>query len=258
MVEIWPIPVLGDNYVWILQSPTSPDVVVVDPGSGPPVAAELAGRGLTVAAVLLTHHHSDHVGGVASLVEDRRAPVHGPAGEAIAGVDRPVNGGDRLEFSAVGVALEVLDVPGHTAGHIAFAGDGFVLCGDTLFAGGCGRVFEGTPAQMVGSLARLAALPSGTRIYCAHEYTEANLRFAAMVEPGNAALAARRDRVRELRGRGLATVPSTMADELGTNPFLRCAEPDVIAAAERHAGRAMADPVDVFATIRAWKDGWRG
>ncbi len=258
MLEIWPISVLGDNYVWILQVPHTTGVLVVDPGSGPPVAAELATSGLEPTAILLTHHHSDHVGGVATLLEGRTIPVHGPARESITLVDRPVRGGDRLDFSELNLVLDVVDVPGHTAGHVAYVGNGFVLCGDTLFAGGCGRLFEGTPAQMVESLDRLSALPPETSVYCAHEYTEANLRFGAEVEPGNRDLTNRREHVRKLRASGRATVPSTIEQELQTNPFLRCTEPTVVQAAERYAERSMNDRVDVFATVRAWKDGWRG
>jgi hydroxyacylglutathione hydrolase len=257
MVEIWPVPVLADNYVWVLQSAFSPEVVVVDPGAAEPVMSRLSNCGLTPGAILVTHHHTDHVGGVAGLLEGRRVPVHGPAAESIAFVDRPVRGGDRLELAPIGVAVDVLDVPGHTSGHVAYVGRGFVLCGDALFTGGCGRVFEGTPAQMVASLDRIAELPPQTSVYCAHEYTEANLRFACQVEPDNADLRSRLEEVASRRVRGLATVPSTLAEELRTNPFLRCGEPSVVAAAERHSGRSPGDRVDVFAIIRSWKDGWR-
>lgn len=258
MVTMWPIPVFNDNYVWVLQVDDCDEVLVVDPGSGEPVMAALSQRDLRPAAVLVTHHHADHVGGVAPIVEGRKIPVYGPAGESIRLLSRPVRDADRIEFSVPAVALDVLDVPGHTAGHVAYVGDGFVFCGDTLFAGGCGRVFEGTPRQMLNSLNRLAELAPETSIYCAHEYTENNLRFATEVEPGNPELSRRLERIREQRARDLPTVPSTVDEELRTNPFLRCSEPGVIAAAERHAARAMADPVDVFATIRGWKDGWRG
>lgn len=258
VVEISPIQVLGDNYVWILGAADSERVVVVDPGSGPPVVAELKARGQQPAAILLTHHHGDHVGGVASLLDRWPVPVYGPARESIAEVSRPVRGGDRVDFPALGVILDVIDVPGHTIGHVAYVGDGFVLCGDTLFAGGCGKIFEGTAEQMVSSLDALGSLPATTSVFCAHEYTESNLRFAAEVEPDNPALIRRRKQVGELRAAGLPTVPSTVAEELRTNPFLRCDVPAVAEAAERRAGRTLSDRVEVFAVVRAWKDGWRG
>jgi len=156
------------------------------------------------------------------------------------------------------LALDVIDVPGHTAGHVAYSGEGYVFCGDTLFAGGCGRLFEGTPDQMVRSLSRLTALPPDTEIHCAHEYTVSNLRFGLEVEPENAAVHARLEHAQRLRADGRPTVPSTLALEMGTNVFLRCAEPGVIDGAERHAGRSLANEVEVFAAVRQWKDGWRG
>jgi hydroxyacylglutathione hydrolase len=189
--------------------------------------------------------------------------VFGPAHDGVAGLSERLGEGDRITVPGLALALEVLDVPGHTAGHIAYVhrdGDGrpghepFVFCGDTLFACGCGRLFEGTPAQMSASLAKLARLPAATRVYCAHEYTLANIRFAEAVEPGNARLAERKSRESAKRARDEPTVPSTIADELATNPFLRCDEPEVRASAERHAGRRLESAVDVFAAIREWKN----
>ncbi len=254
MLTIHPLPAFEDNYLWLLED--GRNAAVVDPGDEAPVEAFLAGRGLVLAAILATHHHGDHVGGLEALARRWDCPAFGPAGEAIAGLTRRLAEGDRITVPGLGLPLTVLEVPGHTAGHIAYVGEGIVFCGDTLFAGGCGRLFEGTPAQMSASLAKLAALPPATRVYCAHEYTAANLRFAAAVEPGNARLAERRAKVAAQRGRGEPTVPSTIAEELATNPFLRCAEPEVVAAAGRHAGRALAGPVEVFAAVRAWKNGF--
>jgi hydroxyacylglutathione hydrolase len=260
MAAIIPVPAFRDNYVWVLRE--GDRAVVVDPGDAAPVLDFLAAEALALVAVLVTHHHADHVGGVAALVARHRAPVFGPAREAIPGRTRALADGDAVDLPAVRAKLRVLDVPGHTSGHIAYAGtvggELVVFCGDTLFAGGCGRLFEGTPAQMATSLARLAALPAATKAYCAHEYTLANLRFALAVEPGNAALRVRAARDQARRDRGEPTVPSTIADERATNPFLRSHEPGVRDAAERHEGRALADDVEVFAAVRRWKDGFRG
>jgi len=256
MLAIHPVPAFQDNYLWVLAR--GRDAAVVDPGDAGPVQAFLENNGLTLRAILATHHHGDHVGGLTALAAQWHCPVFGPAGERIAGLTQRLKEGDRIRVPGLEVELEVIDVPGHTAGHIAYVhrdpGDPFVFCGDTLFAGGCGRLFEGTAAQMVGSLSKLASLPADTRVYCAHEYTLANLRFARAVEPDNVALAERQAREAARRERGEPTVPSTLEVELATNPFLRWAEPRVIAAAERHAGRALADPVAVFAEIREWKN----
>ena len=258
MVKLWPIPVFSDNYIWILQTDSSSTATVVDPGDGLAVLAAFDRRGLEPNAVLLTHHHADHVGGVDELCERYQIPVFGPARESIKEVDRPVSDADTVAIPELGLELEVIEVPGHTAGHVAYAGPGFVLCGDTLFAGGCGRVFEGTPEQMFDSLSRLVALGPDTTIYCAHEYTVANLRFAAEVEPQNDELHQRLAAALELREQDQPTVPSILADELRTNPFLRCGEPSVREAAERFAGTTLGSEVEVFATVRAWKDGWQG
>jgi hydroxyacylglutathione hydrolase len=230
---------------------------VVDPGDSAPIERFLAEHDLQLDAILATHHHADHVGGLQALATHWGCPVFGPAGESIAGVGTRLVEGDRIRVPGIDIELDVIDVPGHTAGHIAYidtAGRDFVFCGDTLFACGCGRLFEGTPQQMSKSLAKLARLPAAARVYCAHEYTLANIRFAEAVEPGNRALAERKARDVARRERGEATVPSTIGEELATNPFLRCREPEVIASAERHAGRGLADEVEVFAEIRAWKN----
>ena len=253
-----PVPAFSDNYVWLITAPPSPTAVVVDPGEATIVLQILQRRKLELGAVLLTHHHGDHVGGVGEILREGQVPVFGPARESISTVDHPVEGGDFVPLSDLGLDLEVLDVPGHTAGHIAYRGPDFVLVGDTLFAGGCGRVFEGTPEQMHTSLSRLADLPGETLVYCAHEYTIANLKFALEVEPNNEALKARYETVRQARVAGRPTVPSTLAEELETNPFLRCDKSAVVATAEARAGLDLPTAVDVFAVIRGWKDGWQG
>ena len=256
MAAIIPIPAFADNYVWLLREGRA--AVVVDPGDAAPVQAYLDREGLDLAAIVATHHHGDHVGGVEALVARRHVPVYGPAREPIPARTRALREGDAVVLGELGLELLVLDVPGHTAGHIACTGrvaDAPVLfCGDTLFAAGCGRIFEGTPATMWTSLQKLAALDPATRVFCAHEYTLANLHFAAVVEPANVALAQRRVRDAALRERGQPTVPSTIADELATNPFLRAGEPAVRAAAEAHAGRRLDGEVAVFAALRAWKN----
>lgn len=251
-MQIHAVPAFQDNYLWLVED--GGRAAVVDPGDAAAIETALAERGLELCAILATHHHGDHVGGVRELAAHWKCPVYGPAHEKIAGLTRTLVEGDRIEVPGLGLPLSVLDVPGHTAGHIAYVGDGVAFVGDTLFACGCGRLFEGTAQQMSASLAKLAALPEATRAYCAHEYTMSNIRFAEAVEPGNAKLRERKARESARRSRGEPTVPMTIADERATNPFLRCSEPEVVASAERHAGRRLAGPVEVFAEIRAWKN----
>jgi hydroxyacylglutathione hydrolase len=254
-LSIEPIPAFADNYFWLLSDGVH--AAVVDPGAAAPVQAALAARRLTLAAILVTHHHADHTGGVAALAAASGARAYVPATEDIAGAGpdaQRLREGDAI--AVLGTRFEVLDVPGHTAGHIAYHAPAIaaLFCGDTLFAGGCGRLFEGTPAQMLDSLRKLARLPGATRVYCAHEYTLANLRFALAVEPANARLRARLADCSALRARDLPTLPSTLDEELATNPFLRVDAPDVRAAAASRQRGAASDPVATFAAIRAWKN----
>lgn len=252
MVDVTPVPAFSSNYIWVLHCAQT--AVAVDPGDAAPLLDYLAGAGLTLDAVLITHHHADHVGGLPALLARFPAlTVYGPA--SVAGVTHPLADGDRVELAAPGCSLDVLAVPGHTLDHLAYAGDGWLFCGDTLFAAGCGRLFEGTPAQMLASLARLAALPGDTRVACAHEYTLDNLRFALAVEPGNPALHARLRRDQTSRDAGLPTLPSTLALEHDTNPFLRVHVPAVQAAAARQAGVPPTDDeLATFTALRRWKD----
>ena len=264
-LRIHPVPAFEDNYLWVAED--GRHAAAIDPGDEAPVQAFLEARGLTLAAILVTHHHGDHVGGVEWLAGRWGCPVFGPAGEKIDGLTARLREGDRITVPGLAIELGVLDVPGHTRGHIAYVGRGaatpvgsdppFVFCGDTLFACGCGRLFEGTPAQMLDSLSKLAALPPTTRVFCAHEYTMGNIRFALAVEPGNGKLVARSERDGAARAAGRPTLPCTIADELDTNPFLRWSSPEVIASASKHAGRPLASPVEVFAAVREWKNNFR-
>ncbi|WP_313072814.1 hydroxyacylglutathione hydrolase [Melaminivora sp.] len=259
-MKLLPLPAFADNYIWMLEGARG--AVVVDPGDAAPVLAALGSSGLPLAAILVTHHHGDHTGGVAELRAKTGAVVHGPAREALPEPVARVTGGDTV--TALGLAFEVIDVPGHTAGHIAYhcadagAGGPLLFCGDTLFSGGCGRVFEGTPGQMLQSLERLAALPGDTQVCCAHEYTLSNLKFARAVEPTNAALLQHSRHCEQLRERGLPTLPSTLALERQINPFLRTREAAVAEAARRYDARVdPASPVSVFAALRQWKNEFR-
>ncbi len=226
----------------------------MDAGDAAPVIDYLDREKIELAAIVCTHHHGDHVGGNRALLERWPVPVYGPAREQIPGRTRALAEGDTIMLPGIRLELSVLDIPGHTSGHIAYTGNGTVFCGDTLFAAGCGRLFEGTPAQMVASLDKLAALPAETRVYCGHEYTVSNLRFALAVEPQSAALRARLERDRSKRDRGEPTLPSTIGEERATNPFLRASDAAIRDAAERHAGRDLPDRVAVFAELRAWKN----
>ncbi len=251
-VEVVPLRAFKDNYVWTMRNDRH--AAVVDPGDAAPVIEYLDATGLELAAILLTHHHADHVGGVPDLLARRKVPVYGPAAEPIPTLTRGVSGGDRVDVPELGLAFEVIDIPGHTRAHAAYYGAKRLFCGDTLFACGCGRVFEGTPEQMYASLARLAALPDDTLVYCGHEYTLANIGFAKAVEPANAALAEREAADRRLREAGKPTLPSTIGREKATNPFLRCMEPAVIESANKYLGARASGPVQVFAAIRDWKN----
>ncbi|MCD0502959.1 hydroxyacylglutathione hydrolase [Bordetella petrii] len=257
---ILPLPAFSDNYIWAIVH--GGQAAVVDPGEAAPVLDLLARQGLQLRAILLTHHHGDHVGGVLELLRHAPATVYGPAREQLPHCDVRLAEGDRVALPELKLDLSVLDVPGHTAGHIAYhghaAGRGPLLfCGDTLFAAGCGRLFEGTPAQMHHSLEKFAALPADTQVCCAHEYTLANLRWAMAVEPANRTLQQWYQRAQQLREQGRPTLPSTLELERDTNPFLRTLQADVAQAAALQSGRALDTPVSVFAALREWKNDFK-
>lgn len=255
MIDVSPIPAFDDNYIWLLTRAGHPGCAVVDPGDEDPVIERLARAGLTLEAILVTHKHGDHVGGIRGLkARWPDAQVYGPAGEPIPTLQRRLREGDRVTLDGLGVGFDVIEVPGHTEGHIAYYGEGMLFCGDTLFAAGCGRVFSGTFEQLSDSLTRLAGLPPDTLVFCAHEYTLANLGFAAWVESDSAALAARTVRESQRREQGLPTVPATLADELATNPFMRTDQASVVEAAGRWSGQTLTDRRAVFRALRTWKD----
>jgi hydroxyacylglutathione hydrolase len=253
------LPAFSDNYIWMLDD--GRQALVVDPGEAGPVTAALDARGLALKAILVTHHHADHCGGVDGLRPRLDGPVYGPARERIPEPYTRLADGEQIEV--LGLRFSVLDIPAHTAGHIAFfhAGDGrqmqpLVFCGDTLFSAGCGKLFEGTAEQMHASLQRLAALPDATRVCCGHEYTLSNLRFAQAVEPANEAIAEYRSWCEAQRAAGLPTLPSTLAREHRVNPFLRCDQPDVVQAA-RARGASGDGGAAVLAALRLWKNEFR-
>ncbi|MCG7896897.1 MAG: hydroxyacylglutathione hydrolase [Candidatus Thiodiazotropha weberae] len=255
MLQITPIKAFDDNYIWALRNPGASTAVAVDPGDETPLLNWLQENSLTLSAVLLTHHHYDHVGGVPELREAfPDLKVFGPAGESIKGVTEPLHEGDRPLIPGLDADFQVLELPGHTAGHIAYLGEQALFCGDTLFAAGCGRVFDGTMTQLANSLQRIAQLPAETKIYCAHEYTLDNLGFARWVEPESEAVMQRIDSEQAKRQNGEPTLPSTLQLELATNPFLRTQVPSIVTAAEKVAGKTLTDHAEIFMVIRQWKD----
>ncbi len=256
-LHVLTVPAFNDNYLWLIHD--GEHAAVVDPGDASPILAALAEHQLSLVAILLTHHHADHAGGVPTLLKHAKVPVYGPANEKIPTITHPLHDGDLLHIVQLDLHLAVLEVPGHTSGHIAYFAETqhWLFCGDTLFAGGCGRLFEGTPKQMLTSLTRLAQLPDDTAVYCAHEYTLANLRFAHEIEPNNAALNARIITEQARRSRGEATVPSSIKLEKETNPFLRVAQSSVIMRLRETGRLQQSDPVATFAALREWKNNYK-
>ena len=257
-MKLTPLPALTDNYIWMLHN--GHQALVVDPGEAKPVMSALRDQNLQLTAILVTHHHADHTAGIQALKEATGATVWGPALESIPGMDHGLDDGDVC--NALGYAFQIMHIPGHTAGHIAYytaPDDGelpLVFCGDTLFSGGCGRLFEGTPQQMLESLKRLAALPAATRVCCTHEYTLGNLRFARAVEPDNAELEQHQATCEAWRAQGFPTLPSNIGVELAINPFLRSHLASVMAAVARHDAQQAAQ-AGTFAALREWKNNYR-
>ena len=257
MVHVKPISAFSDNYIWCLYDDISQQAVVVDPGDARVVIAALEEMQLNLVAILITHHHFDHTGGIDQLLANYDVPVYGPHSDNISQITHPLAEADTL--SIIGLDFITLEIPGHTLDHIALyceqaEGGPILFCGDTLFAGGCGRVFEGNPRMMLESLSKLAELSANTRVYCAHEYTLANLAFANAVEPNNQALQQRIAHDSGLRDQGIPTLPTTMATELATNPFLRCEQAEVVSSAREQSQQPCDDSTAVFAAIRGWKD----
>lgn len=254
MIALFPIPAFNDNYIWAIIQPKTHEAIIVDPGDATPVLQFLQERDLTLTAILITHHHRDHTGGIDKLSQHTQVPVYSYEKATIPGSNKLVTEHQTLSFFNDELTLSVILTPGHTLDHITYYGNDCLLCGDTLFSAGCGRLFEGTPKQMYHSIQTLMQLPSHTRIYCTHEYTLANLAFAHTVEPNNSAIAERIREVEQLRVQNIPSLPSTIQQEQATNPFCRTDAADVIEAAEAYAQKKLTSPIDVFAALRQWKD----
>lgn len=258
MLEVTPIRAFHDNYLWLFRQTDSRECGIVDPGDAEPVLRHLQENDLELKVILITHHHADHTGGIRQLLEHYDAPVYGPASPNIPAVTHPL--GENEQVSVLNEEFQIIEIPGHTLDHIAYYSSEsngrkpVLFCGDTLFAGGCGRVFEGTHTMMHNSLQKLARLDPDTSVYCAHEYTMANLNFARAVSPENMNLSERISLEQHKRDRDVPTVPTSIRVELETNPFLRCNDQELIAAASQHAGVNVESPEEVFAVIRGWKD----
>lgn len=247
-IQIEPIPAFEDNYIWLLHN--TRDAIVIDPGDAAPVLASLKSKGLNLAAILITHHHADHMGGVADLLHQYTVPVYAPEYEQFPFDHTPITEGDNVIIPELNLTFNVMWLPGHTLDHIAFVNEAYLFCGDVLFGAGCGRLFEGTPEQMFHSLNRLKVLPPQTQVYCTHEYTAKNIDFALTLEPENPALLDRKQTVSQLRKAHQASLPSTIALELDTNPFLRCDQTSI----KRHANMIETDELSVFTKIRALRN----
>ena len=256
MHQVTAVPAFRDNYIWAIHDDRQTEriAVLVDPGEPDAILAWLERERVRPVAILITHHHGDHTGALAALSQRWDMPVYGPQKEAIPHVTHPVGEGDVVVIPELDLRFQVLETPGHTLGHVCYLGQGWLFSGDTLFSCGCGRVFEGTHVQMHEALTRLAGLPANTLVYCAHEYTLPNIGFAREVEEANPALAQRHLEARQLRKAGQPTLPSSIAQERATNPFLRCPLPAVRGAIAQHTETALNTPLAAFTALRQWKD----
>jgi len=255
MAHIITVPAFSDNYIWLICDENKKYAAIVDPGDAAPVLRLLEKDSIQPIAILITHFHHDHVGGIPALLKAYPdLPVYGPRNEHIPRITQPLSGEEILNFDKLGINLQVMNVHGHTAGHIAYYSDDKLFCGDTLFAAGCGRVFDGTLKDLHDSLQSIAQLPEDTLIYCAHEYTLDNIGFAKWIEPDNKDLLAREIADMESIDNDEATVPSLLSLELKTNPFLRTNQPNVIKRVEEAAGKSLNNSAEVFAAMRTWKD----
>jgi len=254
MIKITAVPAFDDNYIWLIGADNSQAVAIVDPGDADPVLENIGQNGVKPVAILITHHHADHTGGVRDILSDYSIPVYGPANERIPALTHPLKQDDCVTLDEIGASFRVIDVPGHTRGHIAYYGHNMLFCGDTLFAAGCGRLFEGTAEQMFNSLEKIRALPDDTQVYCAHEYTLANLKFALVAEPDNQDIHDRMEQTRSMRKQDKATVPSLLGLEKRTNPFLRSHITELQKAAQKFAGKPLHSGAEIFGTVRHWKD----
>ncbi|MES2998119.1 MAG: hydroxyacylglutathione hydrolase [Pseudomonadota bacterium] len=255
-IQVTPILAFKDNYIWCLINKETNHCIVVDPGEAKPVLALIKRLNLSLDAIFITHHHWDHTNGIKGIIETYTVPVYGPAKEKIMGVTHPVDEEDTVEL-VNWPAFNVLAIPGHTLGHIAYDGGGLLFCGDTLFSAGCGRLFEGTAEQMLSSLNKLLHLPDETKIYSGHEYTLSNLHFAQAIEPNNPHIKEYLEQVRQLRQKNLPSLPAVLASERLINPFLRCDNPEVVSRVEKHRGRKFGSPVEIFAYLRQWKNNYK-
>mmetsp|Transcript_32973 Transcript_32973/g.51546 ORF Transcript_32973/g.51546 Transcript_32973/m.51546 type:complete len:254 (-) Transcript_32973:222-983(-) len=251
MLQIFPVRAFADNYIWVLLNSLKRQAIVVDPGQADPVHNIFSRMGIELAGIFVTHHHHDHTGGIAALTRGIDIPVYGSAASKVREVTHRVCDEDKIHVEALDVTFDVLAIPGHTLDHVAYYTHNAVFCGDTLFLGGCGRIFEGTPSQMYQSLRKLQALPQDTMVYCGHDYTLRNLSFAKLVDPENTELARRYEKVRKLEGEAM---PALLYEEVATNPFLRCESPSIRTAVEAWSQTKLRGGLDVFSRLREWKD----
>lgn len=253
-IQIDGVPIFADNYIWLILNRQQKKAIAIDPGDAKPLQDYLCAKQLKLEAILITHHHADHVGGILPLIQNRPIPVYGPHNPTIRGLSHPIQEPDQFSLPFLPNPITVFNIPGHTLDHIAYYLPGMLFSGDTLFSAGCGRVFEGTMAQMFHSLQKIAALPNDTKIYCTHEYTLNNLQFAQKVEPDNLDIQHKITEVKKLRTENKPSVPTQLGDEKKINPFLRCHVPAVMSSVERQTGLTLRDPIIVFQYLREWKN----